>query len=227
MERTCSRCHQGVPEESCYCPTCGLPQLVYSHEEGIAPLAPNRWNDAVRDAGAIEWKSALRPALLLGIPAGLLSSDRSPVSYLCLFWMAAAAAWAVTLYVRRQRPTWITIGAGARIGLVTGLFGGWFAFAISGVSLFAARFLFGKGNEIDEPLQAFVAQFSQQSQAAGSDPQTSAVAKQVAALLLSPEGRAGCMLLAMILIVCGLLLFATAGGAIGARLVAKRSSGAE
>ena len=58
-----------------------------------------------------------------------------------LFWMAAAAAWAVAIYVRGQRPAWITVGAGARIGLVTGLLAAWLAFSISGATLFVDRFV--------------------------------------------------------------------------------------
>ena len=124
MEITCIRCHQTVEADSCYCPTCGLPQLVYSTEGEGGQAQPERWTEAVRDASSVDWKPALRAAMLLAIPAGLLSCGISPVSILGLFWMSAAAAWAVTIYVRGQRPAWITMGAGARIGLVTGLLAG-------------------------------------------------------------------------------------------------------
>src|SRR3974390_278196 len=143
MEITCHRCHQSIPDQSCFCPTCGLPQLVYEREENVAPGQADRWSEAIRDAGSVDWRQALRGTLLLGVPAGILSSVGTPVSFLCLFWMAAAAAWAVTMYVRRQKPAWITIGAGARIGLVTGLLGSWTAFAVSGVWLFAMRYVMG------------------------------------------------------------------------------------
>src|SRR5450755_793290 len=112
MEITCTRCHQPVEAENCYCPTCGLPQLVYASENGAGPAQPERWNESVRDASSVEWKPALRAAMLLAVPAGLLSCGISPVGMLGLFWMSAAAAWAVTLYVRGQRPAWITTGAG-------------------------------------------------------------------------------------------------------------------
>ena len=49
----------------------------------------------------VEWKPALRAALILAVPAGLLSSGLSPLSFFGLLWMAAAAAWAVMLYVRQ------------------------------------------------------------------------------------------------------------------------------
>ena len=221
MEVTCIRCHKAVPEESCYCPSCGLPQLVYNSDEGVGPVPAERWTEAVRDAGTIEWKPALRVAMLLAIPAGLLSCGLSAIGLLGLFWMAAAAAWAVTLYMRRQRTPWITMGAGARIGLVTGLMSGWLAFAFTGVSLFAMRFFLGKGNDFDDPWRALVAQISQQWQTMSPDPQTAAALQGIANWLLSPEGRASSTLGGLIMFECALLAFAAAGGALGARLLAR------
>src|SRR5579864_1994948 len=121
MESTCNRCHQPVDPESCYCAACGLPQLVYTTEGNSGPTQQERLTEAVSDASSIRWKPALRAAMLVAVPAGLLSSGLSPVGTLGLFWMSAAAAWAVMIYVRGQRPAWITMGAGARIGFVTGL----------------------------------------------------------------------------------------------------------
>src|ERR1700733_3888890 len=136
MEITCHRCHQTVQVEDCFCPACGLPQLVYTADPASGQAQAERWTEAARDASMVEWKPAMRFALLLAVPAGLLSSGLSPLGLFGLFWMAAAAAWAVVLYVRGQGPAWITIGAGARIGLVTGLLAAWLAFSISGGTLF-------------------------------------------------------------------------------------------
>jgi hypothetical protein len=126
MEITCTRCHQAVLADNCYCPTCGLPQLQYSAENVPGQAPPERWLEAqVQDASIVDWKRAMRPALALAVPAGMLCSLFSPVSIFGLLWMTVAAAWVVALYLRSQRPAWITIGAGARIGLVTGLLGAW------------------------------------------------------------------------------------------------------
>ena len=222
MEATCNRCHQGVPADSCFCPTCGLPQLVYSSDEAPGATPAERWTGAVNDAATVEWKQALRVAIMLAIPAGLLSCGQSPVWPLSLLWMGAAAAWAVTLYARRQRSGWVTTGAGARIGLVTGLLAGWLAFAASGAALYAMRFVFKQGKEFDEPWQARVAQMSQQWQSMSPDPQSAASLKHLASWLLSPEGRAGSVLGGLMMLEAVLLVFAAAGGAIGARLIARR-----
>jgi len=116
METICNRCHQPVDADSCYCPTCGLPQLVYTNENNGVQTQQEKSIELAVDAGTVLWKPALRAAMLVAIPAGLLSAGGSPVEALGLFWMSAAAAWAVMIYVRGQQPRWITMGAGARIG---------------------------------------------------------------------------------------------------------------
>ena len=221
MEISCNRCHQPVEADSCYCPSCGLPQLVYTVEGEAGQGEPQRWTEAVHDASSVAWKPALRAAMLLAIPAGLLSCGVSPVGILGLFWMSAAAAWAVTIYVRGQKPAWITIGAGARIGLVTGILAAWLACAASGLYFFVMRFFMGQGKVFDEPWQDLVGQFSRQWEAKSPDPQTSATLKAYSVFLLSPEGRAGSMLGGMIILGLAMLVFAAAGGAIGARLLAR------
>jgi hypothetical protein len=61
-------------------------------------------------------------------------------------------------------------------------------------------------------------QMSQQWTSMGADAQTVALMK---AWLMPPEGRAGWLLAVVIMLAMALLLFAIAGGALGARLVAR------
>ena len=223
MEITCSRCHQPVEEESCYCPTCGLPQLVYSSEPAAGPAQPEKWTEAVSDASVVAWRPALRAAMFLAIPAGLLSSGVSRAGALGLFWMMAAAAWAVTIYVRSQRPAWITAGAGARIGLVTGLLAAAMAFATTGLVLFSTRFVLHQGTAMDNEWRAFVdavVKWSQQilTQMGVPDQGQSAAQKS---LMLSPEGHAAYATLNIAGNDVFLVLFAMAGGALGARFLAR------
>ncbi|MGD0731552.1 MAG: hypothetical protein ABR956_09815 [Terracidiphilus sp.] len=219
MEITCTRCHQTVMTDNCYCPACGLPQFFYTAAEAQpGQTQPERWSEPVRDASMVEWKPALRAAVTLAVPAGLLCSLFSPVNIFGLLWMSAAAAWAVMLYMRSQRPAWITIGAGARIGLVTGLLGGWMAAAATAITLFSMRFFLHQGKTFDDSWQTIINdQVSRQSSAAGADAQTVAIYK---AWLLSPEGRAGLMLGCIVFLLAALVLFAVGGGALGARLQA-------
>jgi membrane glycosyltransferase len=228
MEVTCTRCHQAILAVNCYCPVCGLPQLVYPVEATSGQTQQQRWDGAERDAGSIDWKPALRAAMLLAIPAGLLSSGVSPLVALGLLWMTAAGVWAVVLYMRSQRPAWITIGAGARIGLVTGLLAGWLAFGVSSSALFVQRFLLHQSSQIDAEWKArvVVAQQMAEQLTSGMTPadaaQAQAVRAQFQAWMLSPEGHAGMEVFQFAVNFAFLLFFAVAGGALGARLVGRR-----
>lgn len=225
MEKTCNRCHQGVPTESCYCPSCGLPQLVYSAEPGAIPASSDRWPEAARDASSIEWKPAMRAVIALAVPAGLLSSGISPLSPLGVIWMSAAAAWAVALYMRKQHPAWITMGAGARLGLVMGLIAAWLAFGFSGAGLFVTRVAMHQGAQIDSTWTEVVNKIYQQTQqleAEMSAPANAAQADAQRRWMLSPEGHAGFQTIGLAWYSLMLILFAVAGGAIGARVLGRR-----
>jgi len=228
MEITCTRCRETIHADTRYCPACGLPQLVYSGQTVPGQAQPARWDEPVRDASSVDWKPALRAALMLAVPAGLFSSASSPLSSLGIFWMASAAAWAVVLYVRGQRPAWITLGAGARIGLVTGLLGGWLAFGASGGALLVERFVFHQSSQIDGLYKTFVLdtfqQKAQQSMAGMSPADAAQMQSQLAQLqawMLSPEGHAGIWACGFAFNSALLLLFAVAGGALGARWMAR------
>jgi len=218
MELTCSRCHQTVQDGYCYCPNCGLPQLVFSAENSAEAGQSERWGEAVRDANTVDWNSALRSTLPLAIPAGILCSVLSPVSILGLLLMGATAAWVVALYIRSHRPARITVGAGARIGFVTGVVGSWTAAAMSGLSLYAMRFWLHQGSAFDDFWQNVVSLQQAQGIAVGADAQNLAAAK---ALMISQEGRAGLILFTIAILMGTLVLFAIAGGALGARMLAR------
>lgn len=219
MEITCSRCHQTVQTGNCFCPVCGLPQLVYSGENSAGPEQPEKWPEVVRDAASVEWKPALRFALALAVPAGILCSLLSPLNILALLVMGATGAWVVALYMRNRRPSWLTLGAGARLGLVTGILGGWTAVTASGVALYAARYWFHSGKIFDGFWNELVnQQMSQQWASMGVDAQTIAITKS---WMLSPEGRAGGILCALSFLMVALLVSAVAGAALSARLLAR------
>jgi hypothetical protein len=233
MEVTCNRCHQAVLADYCYCPACGLPQLVYPADAPLGQVSPERWDGTGRDAGSVDWKPALRAALLLAVPAGLLTSGVSPLGALGLVWMSIAATWAVALYLRSQRPAWITLGAGARIGLVTGLLAGWLAFAVSGGALFVQRFILHQSSQMDAEwkysadasYQASLQTIQQWSSWLDADGMAKLQANQagIHATMLTPEGQAGNVTLGLIFRLFFLLFFAAAGGALGARFLARAS----
>jgi hypothetical protein len=218
MEVTCSRCHQTVQPGDCFCPFCGLPQLVYTADGSAGPGQPERAGEPVGDASTVDWKAALRLALMLAIPAGAVCSLFSPTGILGFPLMAAAGAWAVALYMRGRRPAWITIGAGARIGLVTGILGGWAAAFTSAVSLYAERFWLHRGPAIDDAWLAQINLSTQQLATMSFDAQQIAMNK---AIMLSPEGHAGYMLFTTAFLAIILLAVSVAGGALGARFLGR------
>jgi hypothetical protein len=168
----------------------------------------------------------MRAAISLAVPAGLLSSGISPLSALGIFWMAGAATWAVVLYMRNRQPAWITVGAGARIGLVTGLMAAWLAFGVSGAGLFATRVVMHQGPQIDSTWRDFVEknqQMSQQllSKMGASNDEIQASMMPQHNLMLSPEGHAGFQTAGLAWNCFLLVLFSIAGGALGARTMGK------
>lgn len=164
----------------------------------------------------VDWKHALPIAALLAIPTGIVSNM---LSLLGAFLIALTSVFVVMLYMRNRQPGWITAGAGARIGLVTGLFSGWTALATSGISLFVMRFWLHQGKVFDDFWATLASQqVPAQLTAAGWD------AKMVAlqqAKMLTPEGQAGWTIGILLFLSAVLLPFAAAGGAIGARLVVR------
>lgn len=226
MEITCNRCHQTVQAENCYCPKCGMPQLQYTAAESTAGQ-PEAGIQPTLDAGAVVWKPALRAALLFALPAGVLASGLSPSGIFGLLWMAAAASWAVAMYVRSQKPAWITLGAGARIGLVTGLIAGWMAFAVSGGTLFVERFVLHQSGQMDaswknfENLNKQAIQQVLSSRTAEEAAQMQAMYAPYLAMLDKPEGRAGVEALSYASNSLLLVFFGMVGGALGARLMAR------
>lgn len=231
MDITCNRCHQTVQAETCYCSYCGLPQLVYSTDGAAVQAQPERWDGAIRDASSIAWKPALSAALKLAIPAGVLCALLSERSFYGVFWMSAAATWAVALYVRSQKPAWITIGAGARIGLVTGLLGGWLAFGVCGSLLFLQRFVFHQSAQIDAQWKSYADLSNQVNQQLIQQCSTWMTAPDLAksqanqaglyAWMLTPEGHAGFATFQLFSYAIFLILFAVAGGALAARMLGR------
>ena len=223
MEIFCTRCHQPVQAGNTYCPSCGLPQLVYSAEVADGQPQAERWQGSVQDASAVSWKAAIRAAVLLGVPAGLLSSGASPLGIFGLFWMSAAAAWAVLLYVRGQGPAWITAGAGARIGLVTGMIAAWLAFSASGSALFVQRHVLHQSAQIDSEWKARVDTSQQVTQqlmnSMGLADPVQLQAQRT--WMMTPWGHAGIEVFGFTFNSIFLLCFAVGGGALGARLMTR------
>jgi hypothetical protein len=233
LELTCQRCNETLRETDRYCPVCGLPQLMYSASETPPlPLGEELFNESdttgaisgIAGVNGIVWRPALQAALILAVPAGLLCSGLSPTGLLALVWMTGAAVWAVSLYSKRTQPGRVSTGSGARIGLVTGLLASWLTLGVNGFSLWAERFLMHQGgqmdsdwqNSVDKSVETYQQMFVQMGMASAQVSQSLASQR---VWMLSPEGRAGSALLALLTGSAFLVLLSTIGGAIGARVL--------
>jgi hypothetical protein len=148
MPEYCHRCGSELPEsrgESPFCPHCGSPQLFlpdYEEQTGstdadttgaVPPPRPRQ----------VEWKTAIRCAVLVAGVAALLSVVSARVqlvSPLTWLWTVSGSLITLALYQKRKPQAWMDAGIGARIGVVVGLaLMAFFAVAMSAAGL-VARF---------------------------------------------------------------------------------------
>ena len=167
------------------------------------------------------WRPALKAAMILAVPAAILSSGLSSIGLLC---MAAAAAWAVNLYSKQSRTRWLTMGTGARIGLLTSILACWLTLGLDGMALWVKRFLLHQGAQIDSGFTTMVTtSFSENQQKVAqmgmSSPQYTQWMDTVRGWMLSADGRAASALFDLVLMAVFLVLFGTVGGAVGARFL--------
>ena len=216
MEIVCQRCHRTVAPETSFCAGCGLPQLTYESASAPGQLDSGSWPQPPLDASSVEWKHVLRIAAMVAIPGGVLANTPG---FLGAFLMPFLAASVVLLYMRHRQPAWLTIGAGARIGLVTGLFSAWISVATAGLSLVVLRYWLHQGSMIDDYWMMIAGQqVPQQMAASGWDQQMIALQR---AKMLSPDGQAGWLVGALVLLASILTGLSVAGGAVGARILVR------
>ncbi len=210
-----------------------MPQLLYVPAEA-AVFAPGVESNprelsypgasiarGLGSASEIAWRPALQAAIVLAIPASLLCT-----SMIGLVFIVAASAWAVHLYTRRIHSGGISTGAGARIGLVTGLLASWLFVGFQGVLLWLARFPFHQGSVIDSMWAAAVLNLDQKQQetvqAGTATPASIETAHQMRAFIVSSDGKAAMAMISLCLVVAVMIFLAAIGGALGARLSAQQ-----
>lgn len=216
MDLVCHRCSATLEPEAYYCLTCGAPQVRYVAEESEATqMTPGVGVDlqsAAADAGSfISWKMAIRIAGLVGTGVGILSALLAAGSVL---WVAVGAVVAIGIYHRRWPLTLLGPRIGARVGALLGLIAATVAFAANAILLVIQRYGLHQGNEIDTQLTTIVKQAA--AHAATMDPQAPVAA--FTNFWLSAEGRIGLILLTMAFLSGLIVLFAIAGGVLGAQI---------
>lgn len=220
MHEFCHRCGGELSDgdgSSPFCPHCGAPQIYLVDYEPPAELtATNTTGTAPPpQPRQIEWKTAIRCALLVACVAAALSlvavrfESVSPLSWL---WTVSGSLITLALYRRRRPLAWMDAGIGARIGVVVGVvLVSCLAVAMAAGGLIARYVLHN--------MAGFDAQLTQQlhlqiDHALAANPE----AKSVRGYLYSPEFRAGMMLAGFGMISGILVVLSTVGGAVGGLL---------
>jgi hypothetical protein len=134
MPEFCS-CGAQLPPDALFCHKCGKPQrdLVTPELEvndlpaiQIEPVQPPRRAETVRDVVSFRNPVAMRIALLVAMTATVLSMTILPL----LSW--PLAGFCAVFFYRRRTGSILNVGAGARLGMITGvLMGAMFTIVVS------------------------------------------------------------------------------------------------
>lgn len=217
MDLVCHRCSATVEPDAYYCPNCGAPQIRFvPQDENIASTgsdtagAISASSEAERN-NSIQWKLTIQIAASVAVGVGILSTLLAAGSVL---WVAVGAVIVIGIYHRRQPHAFLGRQAGARIGALVGLLAAAVALAGNAIFLVIQRYGMHQGKLIDSQLTTIVKQAGER--AAAMDPQAPVAA--FTNFWLSAEGRIGLILLTMGFLAALILLFAIAGGVLGAQI---------
>jgi hypothetical protein len=217
MHEYCHRCGGELSAsagDSPFCPHCGSPQIYLQDYEEQSNGAEGDTTGAMPPPRPqqVEWKTAIRCALLVAVVAAVLSvlSARVQlVSPLTWLWTISGSMITLALYQKRKPLAWMDAGIGARIGVVVGLaLVSCLAVAMAGAGLVAR---FGLHNMAGFDAELTQALHAQVEKAAATTPEPPDVVR----FLYSPEVRAGIMLAGFAMVSGVLLVLSTVGGALG------------
>jgi zinc-ribbon domain len=221
MNLLCHRCGANLSASDMFCPNCGSPQLKFAQlEEGETAYGGARPPGAPPRAQGISWKDAILAALLVAVPAGLLSAV-SVLSWGCCLWVVGGAVLAIVLYHRRAPGFLLETRSGVRIGAVAGLIAAYSSVIATAIWRVFARYVLHQGYAIDQ----FYDEVIRQSTAfVKTSPDAEAQWRAYVHFLMSPDGRAAYTLINAATTSVGIILFSAIGGALGVRLLAPRKT---
>jgi len=219
MNLHCHRCGVTLSASDLFCPDCGSPQLKFAQQEEVdgEQAGVRSLGTAARVQG-ISWKDAILAALLVAVPAGLLSAV-SVLSWGCCLWVVGGAVLAIVVYHRRAPAFLLETRSGIRIGAIAGLIAAYSSVIATAFWRIFARYVLHQGYAIDQFYDSVI----QQSQAlVQTNPDAEAQWRTYVHFLMSPDGRAAYTLMNAATTSLGIILFSAIGGALGVRLVASR-----
>jgi hypothetical protein len=216
MEQICHRCHAALNESDPFCAHCGSPQVRYEppDEPVFSASSPPIQRLSSRNPDAVSWKDAIILAALIAVPAGLLCS----LIGLEAIWVLIGSVATIFFYSRGAR-TPLAANLSWRIGALFGIFAAVVAAATDGSVLLIQRYVLHQGATLDRRYHDLGLQLS--DQLTRSNPDAAAVLPGFLHFWVTPDGAAAMVLINTVGTVISILLFAAAGGAIGARLTAR------
>ena len=219
MNPTCHRCGTTLSASELFCPNCGSPQLKFAQqEEGETAYVAGRPAAKLGRAQGISWRDAILAALLVAVPAGLLSAV-SVLSWGCCLWVVGGAVLAIVVYHRRAPAFLLETRSGVRIGAVAGLIAAYSSVIATAVWRVFARYVLHQGSAIDQFYDSVIKQSTALVQ---TNPDAQAQWHAWVQFLMSPDGRAAYTLMNAATTSLGIILFSAIGGALGVRLLAPR-----
>ena len=213
----CHRCGTTLSASELFCPNCGSPQLKFALQEEAEYASARPPGTPARPQG-ICWKDAILAALVVAVPAGILSSV-SVLSWGCCLWVVGGAVLAIAVYHRRAPAFLLEMRSGVRIGAVAGLFAAYSSVIATAVWRVFARYVLHQGYAIDQFYDSIIQQSTALVQ---SNPEAQAQWRTYVRFLLSPDGRAFYTLANAATTSLVIILFSAIGGALGVRLLAPR-----
>lgn len=215
----CHRCGATLSASELFCPDCGSPQLKFAQqEEAGSEHTSGRLPGTVARAQGISWKDAIVAALLVAVPAGLLSSV-SFLSWGCCLWVVGGAVLSIVVYHRRAPSFLLETRSGVRIGAVAGLIAAYSSLIATAIWRVFARYVLHQGDAIDQFYDAVIQQSTALVQ---TNPDAQAQWRTYVHFLMSPDGRAAYTLMNAATTSVGIILFSAIGGALGVRLLTTR-----
>jgi len=219
MNLLCHRCGATLSASELFCPDCGSPQLKFAQQDETgSDYAGSRLPGTVARSQGIAWKDAIVAALLVAVPAGLLSSV-SVLSWGCCLWVVGGAVLSIVMYHRRAPSFLLETRSGVRIGAVAGLIAAYSSLIGTAVWRLIARYVLHQGEAID---QLYISVIQQSTAMVQTNPDAEAQWRTWVHFLMSPDGRAAYTLLNAATTSAGIILFSAIGGALGVRLLAAR-----
>lgn len=187
-------------------------------EEGESASPGARSVRVLLPAQAISWRDAIRAALIVAIPAGVLSAI-SFLSWGWCLWIVGGAMLSVALYRKRAPGYLLDTQSGMRIGALSGLMAAYASVTTTAIWRVFARFVLHQGTAIDDLYDKAIQQATTLVQ---TSPEAQADWRSYTHFLLSPDGRAAFTLMAAVTTSMGIILFSALGGALGVRFFAPR-----